>query len=252
MRVDFFVVGAQKSGTTALDAFLRRHPQIEMAAVKEPHFFDDDALDWSAPDYGALHRHYDWSAPRIRGEATPIHSYWPNSIERICAYNPHARIIMGLRHPALRAFSHWRMETARGAESLPFSNAIREGRARMGRAPHRVYSYVERGFYARQVERLLACFPARHVHFFRTDALWLAPENTLTRILALVGASEAQLAQGREYIVPLVSQPMWAAADDLEYLRQVFAADVARTAELTGLDLSDWLEPGYCEPMGAG
>lgn len=223
-----------------------------MAAVKEPHFFDDDALDWSAPDYGPLHRHYDWSAARIRGEATPIHSYWPNSIERLRAYNPDARIIMGLRHPALRAFSHWRMETTRGAESLSFSSAIREGRARMGGAPHRVYSYVERGFYARQVKRLLACFPARQVHFFRTDRLWLAPETTLSAILALIGADETALAHGREYIVPLASQPASAAPADLEYLRQEFAADVAQTAELTGLDLSDWLKPDYCEPMGAG
>ncbi|MBK5306433.1 MAG: hypothetical protein JJD92_07075 [Frankiaceae bacterium] len=45
-RIDFVIGGAQKCGTTTLDAWLRRHPEIGMASVKETHFFDDESRDW--------------------------------------------------------------------------------------------------------------------------------------------------------------------------------------------------------------
>ena len=41
-KIDFIVVGAQKAGTTTLDAYLRQHPNIQMGANKEIRFFDDE------------------------------------------------------------------------------------------------------------------------------------------------------------------------------------------------------------------
>ena len=164
MILDFFICGVQKGGTTALDSFLRDHPAIQMARVKEVHFFDDESHSWEAPDHAKLHAFFDDSPrARCRGEATPIYSYWPNAIERLRAYNPAARLILILRHPVSRALSHWRMETSRGWETLPFSAAIRpKARERVRLAPggvHRVFSYVERGFYATQIERILTNTP---------------------------------------------------------------------------------------------
>jgi hypothetical protein len=210
LHVDFFIAGVQKSGTTALDAMLRRHPRIQMAAQKEPHFFDNEALAWEAPDYQALHHHYDWSVDGVlRGEATPIYTYWPNAIERLKAYNPNAKLIVGLRHPSYRAFSHWRMETTRGAESMSFSDAIRQGRGRVTTAPngvHRVYSYVERGLYAAQIARVLTHFPRSQTFVFRTDHLWLSPESMLAQLQSFLGVPQASLASSPEYVVPVLSE----------------------------------------------
>lgn len=154
MLVDFFIVGTQKGGTSALDNYLRSYSGLQMANVKEVHFFDDDALDWSNPDYTRLHQSFSWgsSDSSIRGEATPIYTYWPNALRRLHRYNPHAKLIMGLRHPSFRAYSHWRMEAKRGTDVFTFPDAIRErGRRRVDEAPngvHRVFSYLERGYYA--------------------------------------------------------------------------------------------------------
>ena len=49
-KLAFVIAGAQKSGTTTLDAIFRRHPQIQMASVKETHFFDDEERNWKSPD----------------------------------------------------------------------------------------------------------------------------------------------------------------------------------------------------------
>ncbi|MEJ0095331.1 MAG: sulfotransferase domain-containing protein [Methylocella sp.] len=186
--VDFFIVGVQKGGTTALDSYLRRNPFVQMADVKEVHFFDNESLDWSDPNYLPFHEHFEWSQTSgvIRGEATPIYIYWPNAMERIRRYNAASKLIVCLRHPAYRAHSHWRMETKRSADTLSFEDAISEvGRSRvrnLDRGVHRVYSYVERGFYAHQIRRLRELFPPEQLLFLRTDDLWTRTENTLSRV----------------------------------------------------------------------
>src|SRR5207302_9734882 len=58
-RLDFIVPGAQKSGTTALHYFLRKHPQIALPDRQETHFFDDEEIFSQQPiDYELLHRHF--------------------------------------------------------------------------------------------------------------------------------------------------------------------------------------------------
>lgn len=68
------------------------------------------------------------------------------------------------------------METKRRRETLSFQEAATEiGRIRVRETPtgrHRVFSYVERGFYANQIERLLKYFPREQLFFVRTDRLW--------------------------------------------------------------------------------
>lgn len=258
--LDFFIIGVQKGGTTALAAYLRRHPGLQLSRDKEVHHFDDETrVDWSAPDHARLHAQFDWSVDNVlRGEATPITIYWPPSLSRLRLYNPQARLIVALRHPAFRAFSHWRMERARKLDDMPFEQAVSaEGRARVARSPggaHRVFSYVERGFYGMQIERLLTHFRRDRIHFLRTDRLWADTAATLTAIERFLGV-EAILGKDarQQYIVPIDTGSLGAPPRDVRAgLDDVFADDIRRTAVLTQLDLSDWLDPGYREPMRAG
>ena len=246
MLVDFFICGVQKGGTTALDNFLREHPSIQMARIKEPHFFDNEDMRWANPNYARLHSFFEPRRPYpLRGEATPIYSYWPRSLERLRRYNRDAKLIMLMRHPVLRAWSHWRMETTRGRESVSFEEAIRAGRERVTAAPkgvHRVYSYVERGFYAEQVARMLGLFSAEQILFLRTDALWSDPVLTLGRVYAFLDLPPTDEMAPQRYVVPLVSE-RGAPLDRSEaaYLADLYAADIVETQLLTGLDLQDWL-----------
>ena len=257
MRVQFFIVGVQKGGTTALDSILRDHPSVQMARVKEVHHFDDDTIDWSAPDHSRLHAAYNWNITGVvRGEATPITLYWPRALERLYHYSFQAKLLVGLRHPAFRAFSHWRMEMKRGWDTLPFALAVGfAGRQRVRNAPggvHRVFSYVERGLYAPQVERLLALFPRNQVLFFRTDRLWLEPGQLLNEVQDLIGVERRLIARSR-YLVPINTSDLGPIPDEQrKVLVEMFADDILRTSALSGLDLSDWLRPDYREPMPTG
>lgn len=237
-RVDFIIAGVQKAGTTALFDYLSDDPNLSLSRVKEVHFFDDETVDWQDPDYGPYHAQFDWTAPGLKGEATPIYIYWPHSLERIAAYNPDMRLIVMLRDPVERAWSHWRMETSRGVETHPFSWCIRQGRTRLMTATpwghHREFSYVERGFYAEQVARLLSLFPRGQVLFLTAEGLKGEPNETLAAVSRFLGTPAPAPVTHRDVHVGQEMAGLLEA--DVAFLRSLYARDMARLAELTGIE----------------
>ena len=174
--VDFLLVGAQKSGTTTLYSYLNDHPQIQMASKKEVHFFNNNQFFLnSEPDYDFYHSWFDFDDPdKLRGEATPAYLYCRDAAARIWQYNPAMKIIIILRNPVERAFSHWNMEINRGAESLGFEEAILDEEERCREAlplQHYVYSYLDRGFYSSQIREYWRCFGKKQVLVLKYDDL---------------------------------------------------------------------------------
>lgn len=238
--VSFIIAGVQKGGTTALFDYLGEYPDIALPDFKELHFFDDDRRDWDRPDYADYHARFGDPAGRPCGEATPIYAYWPNSLERIAAYNPAVKLILVLRDPVQRAWSHWRMEYARGVETHPFAWCIREGRQRLFDADpwghHREFSYVERGFYGEQIERLYALFPREQALVLTSDRLRAAPGETLGEVRSFLGLGPAPTPAAREvHVGREMDYPSELTAKDVDHLRAVYAADAERLAGLTGL-----------------
>ena len=129
---------------------------------KELHFFDQEENFSGHPNYKKYHANFrPEKQHRSIGEATPIYMYWNATPSRIWSYNPKMKWILVLRNPVERAFSHWNMETKRKAEHLSFPDAVKQEAARCREAlplQHRVYSYIDRGFYAVQVRRLFNIF----------------------------------------------------------------------------------------------
>jgi hypothetical protein len=221
-----------------------------LPAIKEAHVFDDEmGIDWRAPDYGRYHALFPADAPgkrRLRGEATPIYIYWPNSLERIAAYNPRMRLILIFRDPIERAWSHWKMEYARGAETESFAWSIRDGRSRVGQDPtapgfHRVYSYVERGFYGAQVERLLALFPREQVLFLRSDDLRAEPARILSSVCDFLHAPHFQNPAPKEsHVSKDIDYGKGIDDKDRAYLKYAFSEDQRLFKMLTGISFQSF------------
>jgi hypothetical protein len=99
----FLGIGAQKAGTTWLDRNLRCHPDLFLPEQKELHYFD---RQW----FRGLHhylRKFEGSGGRVRGEITPSYSVLrPERIRYIHTLMPHARLVLLLRNPVDRAWSH--------------------------------------------------------------------------------------------------------------------------------------------------
>ena len=247
--VTFLIAGVQKGGTTALYDYLADYPDVALSRVKEVHFFDDETRDWARPDYDDYHAGFDAPGGRPCGEATPIYLYWPQALERICAYNPAMRLVVALRDPVERAWSHWRMEYARGWETEPFAWCVRAGRARVDspEAPgfHRVFSYVERGFYAAQLEQLFAIFSPEQVLLLRSEDLDRQPNHTLGRICRFLGvaAPATPVVPRRELVAKDIDYGATITQADRAYLRDIFADDLRRFAVLSGLSVDHWLAP---------
>jgi hypothetical protein len=241
--VSFVIAGVQKGGTTALFDYLRDYADIALPDVKELHFFDDDRRDWARPDYGDYHAHFSAHAGQPCGEATPIYTYWPGSLERIAAYNPAMKLILVLRDPVQRAWSHWRMEFARSVETHPFAWCIRQGRQRLFDADpwghHREFSYVERGFYGEQLERVYGLFPPPQVLVLTSDILRADHGSALSEVRRFLGLPTAPTPSGREvHVGREMAYPSELTALDVDHLRRVYAPDAERLAALTGIRFS--------------
>jgi hypothetical protein len=239
-KVEFLVAGVQKGGTTALFDYLSDLPGLQLPAVKEAHFFDDEErVDWSAPAYTAYHDLFVDDA-RLWGEATPIYLYWPNALERIAAYNPAMKLILIFRDPVQRAWSQWKMEYARGKETEPFAWCIREGRARMAAGTpypgfHRVFSYVERGFYGRQIARALDLFPRDQLLLLGSEDLRRDPAGTIARVCDFVGTPSPPRIEPRLSRVGAdIAYPSQLAVEDVAFLQRQFADELARFHSLHG------------------
>lgn len=243
-KASFIICGTQKGGTTALVDQLRLHPGIWIPAQKELHFFDDESHDWSKPDYSLYHRYFDGSTSSHRwGEATPIYMYWETAPARIWSYNPGMRLIVILRNPITRAYSHWAMERRRSAETMDFGSALNQEAERCMEArplQHRVYSYQDRGFYCHQLRRLWRLFGEDALLVLRQEELWNEPQTTLNKVFDHLDVERIRAEERIERHMGSYPEPM--PTDLYEQLRQVFWHEICQLESLLGWDCSSWLK----------
>jgi hypothetical protein len=241
-RLDFILAGAQKSGTTALHYFLSRHPKITMGDQQEIHFFDNDALFVSEPDYEQLHKHYPLLAgSTIAGDCTPSYVYHEPAMERIWKYNPKIKLLILLRNPVDRAFAHWNMQRFRGREPLDFFDAVREEKTRIAGAPRaeaRRFAYVDRGFYGQQLARLFKFFPREQVKAVKFEDFREKQHQTLASIFSFLNLKSPRSVRSKDRnIVPYERAMNW---EEKVFLHHLFAEDIAEVEQLLGWDCSDW------------
>ena len=118
MKVDFFIVGAPKAGTTSLYYYLNEHPEIEMSTQKETDFFSDSAIQKQGLYYGKnridtlekYHNLFPTTQEKKYGEASVSYLFYEDVPEKIKAYNSKGKIIIMLRNLVDRAFSHYLMD----------------------------------------------------------------------------------------------------------------------------------------------
>jgi hypothetical protein len=242
-KVDFVVAGTQKGGTSALDHYLRLHPEICMAKQKEVHFFDSEAHFAGAPDYSIYHAFFACRSPQaVIGEVTPIYMYWYNAPRRMWEYNPSMRIILVLRNPIDRAFSHWNMQRDRHWDEADFMHAVNREAERCREAlpfQHRRYSYTDRGFYSEQIRRLWHYFPQQQTLILKNEALREDPDQALQMVADFLGVRpfgevEKKAIHSRPYSRKMTEE-------ERSYLRNLYAIEISNLESLLGWDCADWL-----------
>jgi hypothetical protein len=192
---DFVIIGAQRSGSTALASYLRSHPQVFMPTKKEIHYFDvnfDRGTEWYARQFR------DAGSEHVVGEATPVYMYHDQAIPRMASLVPNALLIAILRNPVDRAYSHYWMNRARGHETLNFMDAIVAEPERLASDEPFVRvgkSYMDRGRYLRQLLRVREHFPRDALHVILFEDMRGDAAGTYRGLCRFLGVDQTFLPQ---------------------------------------------------------
>ncbi len=201
----FVIVGAQRSGTTSLYRYLHGHPDVTGVRFgKGVHWFDTGygrSFDWYRAHFPLDGRKVPGASRHAHvGEGSPYYMFHPLAMTRIVERLPDIRVIAVLRDPVVRAHSQWAHEVARGYEHLDFRAAIAAEEERLAGEEQRLrddplatshahqhQSYVSRGQYAPQIERIRALVPEEHVLVLPFHELASQPQETFDRVLSFLG-----------------------------------------------------------------
>ncbi|MFN8591506.1 MAG: sulfotransferase [Thermomicrobiales bacterium] len=197
-RPDFLIIGTQRGGTTSLHAYLGAHSQITLPETKEIHYLTDRHArgeDWYRGQFPAR-----LPAGYLTGEATPYALFHPLAPRRLAQTAPDAKLIVLLRNPVERAYSHYLMERQRGDEPLDFAAALDAEATRLAgeearlvtdpayaSRPHKHFSYQARGDYTHQLRRWFATFPQEQMLILRSEDLYARTADTFTTVTAFLG-----------------------------------------------------------------
>ncbi len=169
MKVDFFIVGAPKAGTTSLYHYLSEHPETDMSILKEPNYFSeksikDNYLYYKSYPIKKLSRYHSLFKNNnlIKGEASVSYLYYKDVAKSIKAYNSSARIIIMLRDPIERAFSHYLMDFRLGLINDTFENIIFQ-KSNLSNSKTYFQQYVKLGEYTNQIKRYFNEFPSEQI-----------------------------------------------------------------------------------------
>jgi hypothetical protein len=183
---DFLVIGAAKSGTTTLYAYLERHPQVHLPPAKEPEFFarDENFAQW----YRSL---FDGARPdQVCGEASTIYTrfpQFPQAAPRIAEAVPGARLIYLMRHPVSRAYSHF-VQIVKTEQNLGRRTDVGECFEDHLQGDS---VCVDSSDYMLQIEQYLRHYPREAFLFLLMDDLILRPHETLGQVCRFIGVDES-------------------------------------------------------------
>ncbi len=197
MLPTFIIAGAQKSGTTSLWYYLKAHPQVCMAAKKEPNFFNPaigcgEHPDGRAPRYpGCYGKGLDWyqsqfpgcENARAVGEASTPYMSDDGAAELIHQHLPQVKLVFILRDPATRAFSNYWQEIKEGWKLPDFAEMAAQRHPALQR-----YLYVSA--YHLHLKRYLGLFPQGQIGVFLYDDLEQEPEGLVRRLYRFIGVEE--------------------------------------------------------------
>ncbi len=259
---DFLIVGAPRSGSTTLYRLIDEHPEIFMARPKEIGFFSgwhDEGVAWYAAHFA------DAQEGQKAGEATPWYLHDPSAVTEMKRVVPDAHLIVILRDPVERTYSHYWMERIRGRANGTFEEYIDAS------------DVLGIGCYVDHLENLAEHFARDHIlvvflddlkrdpaalyatvcRFLGVDSAYvpLALGKTVNwyvefrsmRVRAMAKRMPAPLAPVRKVIDRLntrtkVSYPPMS-EDARERLASFYAVPNARLARWLGTDIPDWTRP---------
>lgn len=262
---DFLLIGTKRGGTTSFYYDLLKLPQVlpmfpsakylpKANETKGVHFFDTyytRGLRW--------YRSYmptTWARGRaearlgkrvVVGEASPYYLFHPLAAARAYGALPNAKILLLLRDPVDRTYSHWKERRRGNAEPLDFAAALDAEESRLAGEeqkiladpryvsyPHEQQSYLTQSFYARSLRRWVDLYGMENILVLASEEYYADQPGTVARAARFLGLDATEPTSGGHMnAAPGESMDPTLRAD----LRRLFADDVAELERVIGRTL---------------
>lgn len=177
--VDLFHIGPQKSATTWVYNCLKEHPDVAAPESDTIHYYDM----FYARGESWYERFFDHATEgQILYDPTTTYIRSPWAPRRIAKENPDAKIMVCLRNPIDRAFSHYWHEKKKGSINFDFAEVLEN---------YDLYSsWLEPGFYAEHLERYLEYFDRDQLLCLRFETLQADQRAFLRQIYHFAGIDD--------------------------------------------------------------
>jgi len=205
IKPNFIIIGAMKSATTSLYAYLKQHPDIFMTNIKEPMFFNNlnNKNDFiikegrkkrtkinTFEEYYTLFRNA--NNQKAIGEASPEYIYTKECPELIKKHLPNTKIIAILRQPIERAYSNFLHAKRSGKENIEdFITAINEEDSRIIKGWSPLYHYINKGYYFKQLERYYKLFEKENIKIILFSELKKNPVKTTQNVFRFLNVDDS-------------------------------------------------------------
>lgn len=174
MLPNFMIVGAPKAGTTSLCHYLSAYPQVFMSNPKEVNFFSKEEIegqglfykDFKAKNLAEYEQLFAGVADeKAIGEGSVSYLFYPKTPQKIKNTLPNVKIIILLREPVSRGFSHYLMDYRLGLVNLPYDAIVYQKNDHKNKDLY-FQQYVGLGLYYNQVKRYVDCFGHKQVKIY--------------------------------------------------------------------------------------
>lgn len=193
--LDFICIGAAKSATTTLHELIKSHPELSVPSTKEAPYFSDDNVYYRGLEW-YTQANFSGSNPNtLWGTLTPQYMIGQGDItpdtvaQRIKNDLPNVKIIVLIRHPIERAFSHYRMLLRNGHEKRSFEQAVNDilaGNTKLDNYEDPDSNYILCSEYGKILQSYYARFPKSNILVLTTDQLKQNPGQTLENIFSFL------------------------------------------------------------------
>jgi len=205
---DFIVCASPRSGSTSIYEGLLEHPNIFASKIKEIHFFD-----------GNFHRGENWyryhfpsklkklinekifKKKFVTGEATPNYLIHPHAAHRVQKISSEVKLILILRNPIDRAYSHYNSAVKNKREKLSFEDAIKEEknlvRGEMEKmeddedsSTSEIYirkAYFLQGLYYNNLSKWMKIFPRKQFLIINSEEFFKDPPKNFNEVYEFLG-----------------------------------------------------------------
>ena len=216
---DFIIFGVSRSGTTSLYQYLSQHPNMEPSVVKEPRFFDmyfDRGINWYKMNFPSKWQKFIFTKLKhkkfITGEASGAYLQNPHAPKRIHNLNPNMKLILLLRNPVDRAFSHYIRKMKNGSEKLSFEEVTEKEKTRIEGEQEKMeknekyYSpiyhslaYITTGLYAMRLKRWLKYFSMKQILVLENGEFLRDPEKVYNQAVEFLGLPKWNLPNYKKF-----------------------------------------------------